>query len=182
MSQTDTDTNAAQSENATTQREDGLESLRRHVNGIRFAMLTTLSEDGRLRSRPMTTQEIAEDGVIWFFAADDSEVVLEVQREASVNLAYAKPESGLYVSVSGRAELVKDDAKIRELWNLVVAAYFSKGQDDPNLALLRITATDAEVWASPNKVTRLFNTLKAVVTGEDDHSGTHEHLNVGRKV
>lgn len=178
MNQSDTNQNAIKSENAINQRNDGMESLKRHINGIRFAMMTTLSDDGSLRSRPMTTQEIGEDGEIWFFTSDDSEVALEAQREMVVNLAYAKPDSGLYVSVSGNAELTKDAAKIKELWNPMVAAYFPKGQDDPNLALLRITATDAEVWDSPNRVAKLFNTLKAVVTGDKDNSGTHERIDV----
>lgn len=178
MNQTDTTSNAMNAEDATAQRHGGLESLKRHISGIRFAMMTTVSDDGNLRSRPMTTQEIGEDGDIWFFTSDDSEVVLEAQREPAVNLAYSKPDSGLYVSVSGQAELVKDAAKIKELWNPMVAAYFPKGQDDPNLALLRITATDAEVWDSPNSVAKLFNTLKAVVTGGKDNSGTHERIDV----
>ena len=166
------------SANASTQRNDGIESLRRQIDGIRFAMLTTITDAGGLRSRPMTTQEIGEDGEIWFFTAEDSEVALEAQREPSVNLAYAKPDSGLYVSVSGNAELIKDAAKIKALWNPMVAAYFPKGQDDPKLALLRITATDAEVWDSPHSVAKLFNTIKAVVTGEKDNSGTHERIDI----
>jgi general stress protein 26 len=181
MNQTDSTYSATKSEDANTQRNGGIESLKRHINGIRFAMMTTLSDDGNLRSRPMTTQEIGEDGDLWFFTSDDSEVVLEAQREPAVNLAYSKPDSGLYVSVSGTAELIKDAAKIKELWNPMVAAYFPKGQDDPNLALLRITATDAEFWDSPNSVAKLFNTIKAVVSGEKDDSGTHERIDVGSK-
>jgi general stress protein 26 len=165
-------------DDGTNQHNDGIESLKRHISGIRFAMLTTVSDDGSLRSRPMTTQEIGEDGEIWFFTSDDSEVVLEAQREPSVNLAYSKPDSGLYVSVSGNAELIKDAAKISELWNPIVAAYFPKGQNDPNLTLLRISVTDAEVWDSPNKVASLFNSLKAVVTGEKGDTGQHERINV----
>jgi general stress protein 26 len=167
-----------QPDNVKTQHNDGIESLKRHINGIRFAMLTTVSDDGRLRSRPMTTQEIGEDGDIWFFTPDDSEVVLEAQREPSVNLAYSKPDSGLYVSVSGNAELIKDAAKIKELWNPMVAAYFPKGQNDPNLALLRITMTDAEVWDSPSSVAKLFNTIKTAVTGAKGDTGQHERINV----
>jgi general stress protein 26 len=178
MNQTDTNHNATQIDEATTRHNDGIGSLKRHINGIRFAMLTTVSGDGSLRSRPMTTQEVGEDGALWFFTSDDSEVVLEAQREPSVNLAYAKADSGLYVSVSGEAKLVKDAAKIKELWNPMVAAYFPKGQDDPNLTLLKVTVTDAEVWDSPNGVAQLFNTIKAVVTGEKDDTGQHERIKV----
>ncbi len=159
-----------------------LDTLKRHLHGMRFAMLTTLSEDGRLHSRPMTIQELAADGKLWFFTNLDSEKVIEAQHKPWVNLAYTNEGSSLYVSVSGRAQLVKDREKIKELWNPMVAAYFPNGVDDPQLALLSVDVDDAEVWESPSAApVRLFNMVKAIVTGKVDDQGHHEHLEVGAK-
>jgi general stress protein 26 len=161
-------------------RAEALETLKRHLHGIRFAMLTTLSQDGRLHSRPMTTQELSEDGKLWFFTNLDSEKVIEAQNKPWVNLAYTNEGSSLYVSVSGHAELVKNREKIKELWNPMAAAYFPKGIDDPQLALLSVDVDDAEVWDSPSAApVRLFNMVKAIVTGKVDDQGHHEHLEVG---
>jgi general stress protein 26 len=159
-----------------------LDSLKRHLQGIRFAMLTTLSEEGRLHSRPMTTQELTADGKLWFFTNLDSEKVIEAQKKPWVNLAYTNEGSSLYVSVSGHAQLIKDREKIKELWNPVAAAYFPNGVDDPQLALLSVEVIDAEVWDSPNAApVRLFNMLKALATGKVDDQGHHEHLEIGAK-
>jgi general stress protein 26 len=159
-----------------------LDTLKRHLQGMRFAMLTTSSEDGKLHSRPMTTQELSSDGKLWFFTSLDSQVVTEMQHKPWVNLAYTNEGSSLYVSVSGHAELVKDREKIKELWNPIVAAYFPNGVDDPQLALLSVDVIDAEVWDSPSSApVRLFNMLKAIVTGKVDDQGHHERLEVGAK-
>ena len=45
MNQTDTHHSAIKSANASTERNDGIESLRRQIDGIRFAMLTTITDD-----------------------------------------------------------------------------------------------------------------------------------------
>lgn len=163
-------------------RSEVLDTLKRHLHGMRFAMLTTLSQDGRLHSRPMTTQELSEDGKLWFFTSLDSEKVIEAQNKPWVNLAYTNEGSSLYVSVSGQAQLVKDREKIKELWNPMVAAYFPNGVDDPQLALLSVDVDQAEVWDSPSAApVRLFNMLKAIVTGKVDDQGQHEHLEIGAK-
>jgi general stress protein 26 len=165
-----------------TNRAEALETLKRHLDGMRFAMLTTLSEDGRLHSRPMTTQELAADGKLWFMTSLESELLLEAQAKPWVNVAYTNEGSSLYVSVSGRAQVVKDREKIKELWNPMVAAYFPNGVDDPQLALLSVDVDDADVWDSPSAApVRLFNMLKAIVTGKVDDQGHHEHLEVGAK-
>ncbi len=159
-----------------------LGTLKQHLHGMRFAMLTTLSQDGRLHSRPMTTQELSDDGKLWFYTSLDSEKVIEAQDKPWVNLAYTNEGSSLYVSVSGHAQLVKDREKIKEFWNPMAAAYFPKGVEDPQLALLSVDVDQAEVWDSPSAApVRLFNMLKAIVTGKMDDQGHHEHLEVGAK-
>jgi general stress protein 26 len=166
-----------------TNRAEGIETLKKHLEGIRFAMLTTVDDDGSLHSRPMATQEMSDEGDLWFFTAASSEKVHEAQRSPWVNLSYSNPDSSLYLSVSGRAELVRDRAKIEELWNPAVAAYFPNGKDDPELALLRVDVANAEVWDSPSsKVVRSFNMLKAIVTGTRDEQGRHERIELEQTV
>ena len=62
------------------------------IKDVRVAMLTTVEDDGSLRSRPMYTQQAEYSGELWFFTADDSEKVDEIRRERDVNLAYVEPK------------------------------------------------------------------------------------------
>ena len=81
------------------------------IEDVRTAMLTTVELDGSFRSRPMWTQGDEFDGTLWFFASDESPLVDELERSPRVGLSYGAPDKDLYLSVSGRAELVRDEAK-----------------------------------------------------------------------
>ena len=85
--------------------EEPLEKLRDLVKGIDFGMLTTVDEDGSLRSRPMSTNgEVEFDGDLWFFTYGNSHKVDEIRRERHVNVSFADPKRNTYISMSGTAE------------------------------------------------------------------------------
>ena len=148
-------------------RTGNIKKLHDMVKDIRFAMLTTVEEDGTLRSRPMATQEFEFDGDLWFFTSADATKVNEVQHEHHVNVSYAEPKDQKYVSVSGTAQLIRDKSKIEELWNPLFKAWFPDGLNDPQLSLLKVSVDKAEYWDSPSsKVVRLLGFAKALVTGK----------------
>lgn len=154
-----------------------VEKIRELIKGIRYAMLTTVDEDGSLRSRPMATQEAEFDGTLWFFTAAGSPKVQEVGRDQRVNLSYAAPDDNRYVSVSGTARLVRDREKMKELWNPILKAWFPDGLDDPELALLQVHVTKAEYWDAPSsKMVQLAGFLKAIATGKPFAPGENEKL------
>jgi general stress protein 26 len=151
------------------------------IKEIKFAMLVTESEDGALRSRPMATQQNEFDGTLWFFTAVDSPKVSEIRHHQKVNLSYAEPDDQKYVSVSGTCEVVRDRARMEELWNPVYKAWFPRGLDEPNVGLLKVDVTGAEYWDSPSgKMVHLIGYAKAIATGEryQASEGEHKKLNV----
>ena len=94
-------------------------------------------------------------------------------------MSYADTDGQRYVSVSGTAQLVRDRAKVEELWNPIFNAWFPDGLDDPDLALLKVTVEQAEYWDSPSsKVVQLYGFVKAVATGKrlSDEIGDNEKL------
>ena len=92
------------------------------IQDIKTAMLTTITEDGSLHSRPMTSQDMDEEGNLWFFTSDSTSQAHEVEEHHELNLAYVGIEDGSYVSVSGTGELVRDHVKAEELWNPALKA------------------------------------------------------------
>ena len=56
------------------------EKVRELMNDTRIAMLTSVDTDGTLVSRPMGTQEVVEDGDVWFITTADSDIVDEHYR------------------------------------------------------------------------------------------------------
>jgi general stress protein 26 len=145
------------------------------ISDVKIAMLSTLSEDGRLHSRPMYTQEIKEDGLIWFFTGKDSRKSREIERNPLVSLSYSNPDTDLYVSVSGRAILTADPTMVNELWKDSLKAWFPQGKEDPNIQLIRIKVEEAEYWDTPDsRVVQLIGYVKARLTGERFQPGENE--------
>ncbi len=158
---------------------EGVKKLGELIKDVEFAMLTTAEADGTLRSRPMATQQVEFDGDLYFFTRADTPKVDEIEREHHVNVSYAEPKGQRYVSVSGTARLSRDQAKIEELWSPILKAWFPEGLDDPQLALLKVTVSQAEYWDTPSsKMVQLAGFVKAMVTGTSFEPGKHEKLDL----
>lgn len=158
---------------------EAIEKLRELTKGMRTAMITTQAEDGALHSRPMATQEIGGDGVLWFFTSDDSGKANEVARHHQVNVSYSEPDKDRYVSIAGVATVSHDRAKAAELWNTWVKAYFPGGLDDPHLALLRIEIDSAAYWdVKESKMVQLIKMARAAVTGRAPDLGEHGKIDL----
>jgi general stress protein 26 len=162
--------------------EEGIKNLIKKIKGIQVAMMTTVDEDGSLRSRPMHTSEIKEDGVLWFFTGYVSGKSAEITQDYHVNISYADPGQDLYVSISGRATLSRDRAKIEELWSPMLKAWFPGGKDDENIGLIRVAPHLAEYW-DPNssKLVQITGFVKALLTGkpyQPDEPEEHKKINL----
>ena len=139
------------------------------IKDIEVGMLTVEGSDGRLYSRPMTTQNGDEDrgGVLWFFMSRSGEPACDLGSAPEVNVAYADPESGRYISISGRARIVDELAKKEALWRATDKAWFPGGARDGDLALVAVLVAAAEYWdAGSKKAVQLFRLAMAVATGE----------------
>jgi general stress protein 26 len=148
-----------------TDNDDRQAKVRKLIEDTRLAMLTTIDEDERLVSKPMATQDVEFDGDVYFIAERSSHKVRNIQRDPRVNVAYS--DSSAWVSLSGNAEVVDDQAKLSELWNTFTDAWLEGGPDNPENVLIKVTGGSAEYWDTPNsKVVQVVNLVKAKVTGE----------------
>lgn len=156
-----------------------LEKLIDKIKDVKIAMMTTVEDDGTLRSRPMKTQKLEPNGELWFFTGYESGKSHEIEHDAHVNLSYAEPDDNLYVSVSGKARLMRDQQKIDELWSSDMKAWFPDGKEDKNIGLIRVTVDKAEYWdTTSNTMVILFGMIKAAVTGEPSKGGENKKINL----
>ena len=159
-------------------KQHDLSHLKEMIEDIKFCMLTTADDDGTLRSRPLQTAAVDDDGTLWFFTSQSSVKVSEAQADGGrVNVSYASPAKTDFVSVSGRATLVRDREKMRALYTKWIDVFFPKGLDDPNLALLRVEVEKAEYWDSPaTAIGRLYALAKGLVTENPDAVGENKKI------
>ncbi|MET0311328.1 MAG: pyridoxamine 5'-phosphate oxidase family protein, partial [Burkholderiaceae bacterium] len=92
----------------------GLQKIAELIDRIGAGMFTTVSDEGRMASRPMVPAGIDREGHLWFFTQRSSR---KVSRLGQVNVSFSQPEEAMYVSMSGRTCLVDDAARAKELWS-----------------------------------------------------------------
>jgi len=146
---------------------------------FRFAMVTTMNEEGAHVARPLTVQDREFDGDLWFIVGRDSSVAAHVAAQPAVGVALSTNDA--WVSLAGNAEVVDDLERLRagnaevvddlerlrEYWSPAVEAWFPDGPEDPNVTLLKIDATSGEYWSSPGgTVASIISLVKSKVTGE----------------
>jgi general stress protein 26 len=161
-------------------RENDLQKLRELVKDIDFCMLTTVDEAGDLHSRPMSSNgDIDADGDIWFFTNASSHKVSEIAKLPKVNVSFADLDNQRYLSVSGNAQLVRDRAKIDELWRPEFKIWFPEGKDDPEVALLRVSLEKAEYWDSPSStIGYALSFVSSLVTGKEPDLGENKKVDL----
>ena len=159
-------------------RKEAIDKLKGLIEGIDFCMLTTIS-GGHLRSRPMSTQEFEFDGDLWFFTSDRTHKVEEIEKDSRVNVSYSAPDDNKYVSVSGTATISKERAKMEELWNPILKAWFPDGLETPDLCLLKVNVEVAEYWdSSSSTLVQIVGFVKAMVTGQQMDGGEYGKVNL----
>ncbi|MCF2488279.1 pyridoxamine 5'-phosphate oxidase family protein [Dyadobacter sp. CY347] len=160
------------------QNTEAIKKLKSLAEDIRFCMYTTYANE-KIESRPMTTQQIDEDGNVWFFTSRNTDIGDGSHPGEPVTLIYSEPKNNTYISVSGKAEIVEDEAKKEELWNPMSKAWFPAGKEDPNLVLLKVTTGEAAYWdATSSKMVVFFSMVKAVLTGTTPDGGDHGKLDL----
>ncbi|ARI78766.1 pyridoxamine 5'-phosphate oxidase family protein [Halobacillus mangrovi] len=155
--------------NQTSENQETLKKIKDMIKDEKVAMLTTISPEGRLMSRPMHTQEVEMDKEeIWFITEKDTEKYEEINRNPAVNLAYAGKS---YVSISGTAEFVQDDKKKKEYWNKIVEKVLNTSADDPNVVLVKVTPEIAEYWESGISVKTVKEFVKKMASRNSMEEG-----------
>ena len=164
----------------TDRKNQSIDKIRDLIKDINFCMLTTLDEDGCLRSRPMAVNgEVEANGDMWFFTYGSSHKVTEVNKNSHVNVSFAAPDKQCYVSLCGTAELITERAKLQERWKPELKAWFPQELEEPDIALLKVSATNAEYWDAPASwVAKAVGFVKAATTGEPDNSAEHAKVDL----
>jgi general stress protein 26 len=160
-----------------------LQKLYDQIEDLDTAMMTTRRFDGHLRSRAMANQKPASGADLWFVAAEGSAKIADLEQDPHINLSYYRDSNKEWVSVSGEAEISRDRAKIRELYQPDWKIWFDDEGDsrhgteeDPRMVLIGVTVHAAEFLAvdKPRPVL-LFELVKGFVTGTEPEFGeTHK--------
>lgn len=107
---------------------------------------TALSTGGASGARPMSVQQVDNDGNLWFLSANDSHKNAEIAVDPVVKLFFQGSPHSDFLELNGHATITTDKAKIKELWEFVVETWFTEGIDDPRLTAIKVTPSDGYYW------------------------------------
>ena len=154
--------------------------LARLIDGITVVMVTTVAADGALRSRPLLLERLQPDGSLTFLTHLSSQKVAELAGDPRVNVAFVSDRGDRYVSVSGTGTTVHDPARMRALWNPTYRAWFPRGPDDPDSAILTVAIDRVEYWDVPSsRLVRLWGVARAVASGAVAETGERGTIEFG---
>ena len=145
------------------------------LDGVQAGMLGA----GSARHVPMSHYAEAETNRLWFITARGTDLVEACQSGAEASYIVASGDGKLYARIHGRARVETDQAKIDELWNPIAGAWFEDGKDDPDVRLIRMDLSEAEVWATDGGLRFLYETAKAHLTGTPPDMGEHGTIRFG---
>ena len=97
-------------------------------------------------TRPMAVQQVDDEGNLWFLTSNDSHTYTELQNEPLTQLLFQGSAHSDFLNVYGVASLSADKEKVKELWATDMKAWFTEGQDDPRIAVIKVEPTETYYW------------------------------------
>ncbi len=114
------------------------------LSAYRTALLTTLGPDGHFHSRPMAMHQTVRGEEIWFATSASAKKCKELASDPRCALTFFDSESGGTISLSGVGEVIRDKKLLQELWNPSWARWFPGGQQQRDVALIRVIPQHVE--------------------------------------
>ena len=122
------------------------------MKNIDFAMLNTHTANGQIGARPMSNnRQVDFDGDSYYFTWENARMVEDIRSNRNVGLSLqGAPSSdgapGIFISVEGFAEIIRDKAKVKKHWTEELSRWFKDGVDTEGMILLHVNATRAAYW------------------------------------
>ena len=107
---------------------------------------TSAPSAGSSGSRPMSVQQVDENGHLWFLSAADSHKNLELTRDPSVKLYFQGSAHSDFLMLHGTATISRDKARIKELWEPIIKTWFTEGVDDARITVIHVVPNEGYYW------------------------------------
>jgi general stress protein 26 len=120
----------------------------------RFEPAVLLTADGLGAIHAPTPREGPDARRLWFLADARALLEWESHRRQIVTLHFQSPDERIFLTLSGRTEVVTDAAAAARLWRPAFRRWFPGGAADPRLLLVQFAPFDAEFYeAATGRVT-----------------------------
>lgn len=97
-------------------------------------------------ARPMAIQEVDDQGTVWFLSASDSHQNQQISADPHVQLLFQGSDYSDFLSLYGTAIISRDKEKIKHLWSPLAKNWFTGGEDDPRITVVKVTPSEGYYW------------------------------------
>lgn len=123
-----------------------LASLARTMRQLDICMMVTQSGRGSLNSRPMSNnKDVAYKGDSYFFTYENSQKIKDLEQNPWLILNFDDGKN-FYISISGRATLIRNKATFAKHWEDSLNKWFKQGLDTPGIVLIHVKGRRLQYW------------------------------------
>ncbi|MBC7948543.1 MAG: pyridoxamine 5'-phosphate oxidase family protein [Chitinophagaceae bacterium] len=127
--------------------DEAVEKLKDIVDKAKSCFFCTADGSGPSHGvRPMSVQEIDDDGHLWFLSATDSHKNQEIASDTSVKLFFQGSAHSDFIYITGTASISRDKDKIEKLWEPILKTWFTEGKDDPRISVIEVIPDEGYYW------------------------------------
>lgn len=97
-------------------------------------------------TRPMSVQKIDDEGNLWFLSATDSHLDSELKADPFTHLLFQRSAHSDFLNIYGVASISQDKEKIKELWEPILKTWFTEGENDPRISVIKVEPSEGYYW------------------------------------
>ncbi|KAA5536463.1 general stress protein [Taibaiella lutea] len=117
---------------------------------------TKPSSDESMGTRPMSIQKTDESGTMWFVSANDSHTNEDIKYSPEVKLYFQGSTHSDFLYIEGKATVSANKDEIKELWKPLMKVWFTEGEDDPRISIIKVKPTTGYYWDTKHGNTVAF--------------------------
>ena len=141
---------------------EAVKKIKELADQAKICFFCTESSTGQTKgARPMSILQVDENGALWFVSPKGSDKNEEIVSNPSVRLYFHGSAHSDLMYLIGEAFLHEDRSKLKEIWNPFLKTWFTEGQDDPRITIIKVQPREGYYWDS--KHGNVIATIKMVV-------------------
>jgi general stress protein 26 len=144
----------------------------------RMGICMFVTWDGeRQRARPLAAHVKRDEHAIYFLTDVTGQKDNQIEKFPIVTLAFADIARTRFVTITGKAVVSNDRARIKTLWSPFAKAWWDS-PEDPHIRVIRVEPQDAELWDTPGRIVSTVAMLTAAVTGKGPTVGENAKVSL----
>lgn len=127
--------------------QEALEKIKELISQSETCFFCTEPATGPSKGvRPMNIQQVDDNSNLWILMANDSHTHEEIALNPRVKLYFQGSKHSDFLYLTAEATIQNDREKIKELWNPILKTWFTEGENDPRIAVVKVSPDTGYYW------------------------------------